>query len=105
MLGLMSGTFRPPGDCPVCDAHVPRGAASCPDCGADENTGWDDDGATADGLDLPDDTFDYDEFMEREFGERRPGQWLPKAIYGVPTIWYITAVILLIAFALFATSR
>ena len=56
--------------CPNCGADVPRGARSCPECGADEKTGWSD-SATADRLGIPDDNFDYDKFVQEEFG--RPG--------------------------------
>ncbi len=40
-------------DCPNCGAAVPVGAAACPECGSDEQTGWSDD-TMYDGLDLPD---------------------------------------------------
>ena len=26
--------------CPNCEAEVPAGARACPECGADESTGW-----------------------------------------------------------------
>jgi len=26
--------------CPVCGTEVPGNAAACPECGADEKTGW-----------------------------------------------------------------
>ena len=61
-----------PAVCPVCGEDVPRNARACPHCGADHRSGWNEDETAADGLDLPDDTFDYDEFMEREFGVKRP---------------------------------
>jgi hypothetical protein len=57
----------PPETCPNCGADVPRQARACPDCGADETTGWSDN-TSADGLDLPDESFDYDGFVAREFG-------------------------------------
>jgi len=61
--------FKPPGNCPVCDEHVPRGLVSCPQCGSCARSGWSDE-IGADGLDLPEDPseFDYDEFVRREFG-------------------------------------
>jgi hypothetical protein len=34
---------------------VPRKALACPDCGADENTGWNEEATRYDGLDLPED--------------------------------------------------
>ncbi len=32
---------EPPENCAQCEAEIPRGASSCPECGADERTGWD----------------------------------------------------------------
>ena len=43
---------EPPEQCAVCGADIPRHARACPECGADERTGWDD-ADSADGLDLP----------------------------------------------------
>jgi predicted nucleic acid-binding Zn ribbon protein len=51
---------RPPTACPVCGAAVPRGARACPECGADERSGWNEDAARYDGLDLPAAAFDDD---------------------------------------------
>ena len=59
--------FRPPGPCPVCHEHVPPGRRACPHCGSSAEDGWGGD-SSADGLGLPDDEFDYDEFVAREFG-------------------------------------
>jgi hypothetical protein len=81
--------FNPPGDCPVCDESVPRGRKSCPHCGADPRTGWNDDEDTANGLDLPDPDFNYEDFVEREFGNS------PKT-RGLPWIWWITGVLVLL---------
>ncbi len=66
----MASTFKPPGQCPACGEWVPRGAAACDDCGACAKSGWKAEAATYDGLDLPDDSddFDYDDFVAREFG-------------------------------------
>jgi hypothetical protein len=57
--------------CPNCGACVPPGARACPECGACEETGWSERAETA-GLGLPDEDFDYDEFVEREFGNHPP---------------------------------
>ncbi len=32
--------FHPPSVCPVCGEDVPPRARACPECGADEQTGW-----------------------------------------------------------------
>jgi uncharacterized membrane protein YvbJ len=81
--------LKSPDVCPVCGEDVPRGSIACPACGADHNSGWRIDADTQDALDLPDDDFDYDEFVHREFGSRaKPA--------GIKTIWWITAIILLV---------
>jgi len=57
----MARAFIPPETCPVCGETVPRGAKACPGCGADERSGWDEDAARYDGLDLPDSAFADDD--------------------------------------------
>jgi hypothetical protein len=52
--------------CPNCGGEVPANAKACPDCGADENTGWSE-STYLDGIDLPDD-HDYEESLQKEFG-------------------------------------
>lgn len=52
--------FQAPAECPVCGAEVPSGARACPNCGADERTGWNEEAARYDGLDLPEGAFDPD---------------------------------------------
>jgi hypothetical protein len=74
----------PPEICPNCGADVPRKARACPECGADEATGWSEE-ARASGLDLPDESFDYDDFVKREFGEKRP---VPR---GITWVWWAVA--------------
>ncbi|MGC1479903.1 MAG: zinc ribbon domain-containing protein [Chthoniobacterales bacterium] len=88
----------PPEVCPVCGEDVPRRALACPECGADERSGWreDADEVGAD-LGLDDDEFDYDEFVQREFG----GGTKPK---GISPVWWVTAIVLLVAFALFVIA-
>jgi hypothetical protein len=53
---------RTPAECPVCGEPVPKGARACPNCGADERSGWNDEDSRYDGLDLPESAFaDEDE--------------------------------------------
>ena len=85
----------PPEMCPNCGAMVPPKARACPECGADEETGWSD-RATAQRLDLPDDEFDYDEFVREEFGQQEPERLRPR---GASWFWWLIAVLLLAAFA------
>jgi hypothetical protein len=79
---------QPPETCPTCGADVPAGAKACPECGADEQTGWSEE-AYASHLNLPDDSFQYDEFAEREFGGKKI---VP---YGINWFWWVVAVLLL----------
>jgi predicted nucleic acid-binding Zn ribbon protein len=46
-------SLPPPEECANCGALIPPGARACPECGADERTGWRETDL-ADGLDLPD---------------------------------------------------
>lgn len=71
----------------MCSETVPRNALACPECGADHNSGWRDDAEMYDGTDLPDD-FNYDEFVEKEFGRS------PKPA-GISPLWWITAIVLI----------
>ena len=91
----MPAKLDPPEVCPVCGEDVPRRSLACPNCGADHNSGWRTDADSHDGLDLPEDDFNYDEFVQREFGpELKPR--------GIPTVWWITAIVLvLLAIVLF----
>ncbi len=67
----MPREFVPPSECPVCGEAVPRNAKACPGCGADEKSGWDEEATRYDGLDLPDESFDREKFLEEEFGQAR----------------------------------
>lgn len=71
--------------CPNCGADLPRNAKACPECGSDENTGWAED-SNANSLDLPDEEFDYDKFVENEFGGKR--KVVPR---GLSWFWWIVA--------------
>lgn len=78
-----------PDICPNCGAEVPAKAKACPECGSDEQTGWSEQ-ARYDSLDLPDDKFDYDDFVKREFGGEKP------APRGVQRVWWLLAIALAI---------
>ncbi len=78
-----------PDTCPNCGADLPRNARTCPECGSDEETGWSE-AAESSHLDLPDDSFDYDKFVENEFGGEKVKP---------PTrswFWWVVAVMLLL---------
>ena len=79
-------------ECPVCGESVRAGSKSCPECGACEKSGWSRD-AAYDGSGLPDDEFDYGQFVAKEFGQSAPKR-------GARRWWAIVALILLIAMLL-----
>lgn len=84
--------FTPPQVCPVCGEDVPCNALACPECGADERSGWRTDAGLY-GEDPSLDTFDYDEFAAEEFGGR------PKP-RGLSTFWWIAAIAVVAALCL-----
>jgi len=72
--------------CPHCGADIPRNAHACPECGSCEQTGWSEE-AKQQGLDLPEDSFDYDNFVKEEFGsQNRPR--------GISPMWWIVALVI-----------
>ena len=91
--------------CPVCGEDVPVKARACPHCGACEKSGWNEDAREVDGLDLPDEEFDYEKFTAEEFGT-------PRKLRGRQLLWKIVAVslvvllvIVFVASNLFRSSR
>ena len=82
--------FQPPEVCPLCGHEPPPGALACPQCGADEHTGWSE-AARYDSLDLPDEEFDYDAFVAEEFGGGRPPTRRQK-------FWWIVGLAVLLVF-------
>ena len=84
----------PPETCPNCGADLPRHARACPECGSDEKTGWSD-SAYASHLGIPDENFNYDEFVKEEFESPRVK---PR---GIHWIWWITALGLVALFLFF----
>jgi predicted nucleic acid-binding Zn ribbon protein len=78
---------KSPEECANCGAAVPRGARACPECGADERTGWREQ-SVYDGLDLPEEAFG-DESEPHARRQRRAGlSWY----------WVATAVLLIALF-------
>ena len=55
---------------------------------------WEQD-SDSDGLDLPDEDFDYDEFVAREFGK------LPHRKVPIKWYWWMTAVLLVVGMAFY----
>lgn len=80
--------------CPNCGADLPKNAKACPECGSDEKTGWSDE-AYAGALDLPDEEFDYDKFVKKEFGAKT--KIVPQ---GLHWFWWTIAILTIAAFVL-----
>jgi uncharacterized membrane protein YvbJ len=76
--------------CPNCGAEIPPGAKACPECGSDGQTGWSEQ-ARYDGLNLPDENFDHDDFVKREFGPE------PVRPRGIGWFWWAVAVLVVAA--------
>ena len=84
-------------ECPVCGEDVPRGAKSCPECGACEKSGWSgepDHGA----LGLPDEDFDYERFVAEEF----EGGAKKSRMQG---LWWVVALAVVVAMILASLPR
>jgi hypothetical protein len=77
-----------PAECAHCGAEIPPRSRACPECGADERTGWRE-SSIYDGLDLP--------ATDRE--DERSATPRPAGPGGLSWLWWITGVILLLAFA------
>jgi hypothetical protein len=88
---------RIPEVCPVCGEEVPRDVRACPECGADHNSGWKEDADAYDGVDLPEHDFNYDDFVQREFGSQaKPA--------GLKMIWWIVGISLILALVLYFSA-
>lgn len=80
-----------PEECANCGAPIPRGAKACPECGADERSGWRE-ASIYDGLELPD-TADESE-SDRSGGERRLTH-----VNGLRWYWWVVGVLLILVLA------
>ena len=81
-----------PSICPVCGAEVPPNARACPNCGADERTGWDEEATRYDGLDLPESAFEDADAEKISDGDDR-------ATARTPWFTWIAAALVLLAIA------
>ena len=91
----MSSGQRLRDQCPNCGAELKPGARVCPECGSDETTGWSEEARSSE-LGLPDDSFDYDEFVKREFSDSgsRPR--------GLSWFWWLIAILVVAGIVWFA---
>lgn len=79
-----------PTECANCGASIPRSAKACPECGADERTGWREQ-SVYDDLDLPDEAWTDD-------NEAKKPTPVSKRVNGVPWYWWLVGAILLALF-------
>ena len=86
--------------CPNCGAEVPAKARACPECGADEQTGWSEK-AKYDQLGIPDESFNYEEFVREEFEGGRSNSNSRNFHY----VWLFFAVLLILALTAFFWRR
>ncbi|RRJ96315.1 zinc ribbon domain-containing protein [Opitutaceae bacterium TAV4] len=82
----------PPDECAQCGADIPRGALACPECGADERTGWRE-VSSYDGLDLPDSAWADD---DGGGVSERGGEGGPLRIGGIAWYWVVVALVLVV---------
>jgi zinc-ribbon domain len=75
-----------PSECPVCGAGVPPNARACPECGADDRAGWNDETTRYDGLDLPDEAFED----EGHSAKHPASRGIPRP-NGTPVFWWLVA--------------
>lgn len=83
----------PPAECANCGAAIPPHAKACPECGADERTGWRET-SVYDGLELPDEAF---EATERSAARAR---MRTRNVNGVAWYWWAVGLGILLVFAL-----
>ena len=91
----MPRTDAAPEECAQCGAEIPRRAKACPECGADERTGWRET-STYDGLDLPDSAWDDGE-------DRAPAG--PPRVNGLAWYWWLAGALLLASLVLAIVGR
>ena len=84
----------PPEVCPNCGALLEPNVKACPECGSDDETGWSE-SARAKQLGLPDENFDYDDFVKEEFSPA------PLKRRGIAWLWWLMTVLLIVLFLLF----
>ena len=75
--------------CPVCGKDVSAKAKACLHCGAYEKSGWNEEASGTDGLDLPDEDFDYEKFTAEEFG-------VPRKLKSKQFVWKVVGFVLLV---------
>lgn len=82
--------------CPACGHDVSPNARGCSSCGAVKENGQWVEPESYDGIGLDEDDFDYEAFVEREFGTGRPAKTRKE------WFWWIVALVTLLAFFILA---
>ena len=82
--------MKTPDECPVCGAIVPSRARACPECGADEKTGWDEEATRYDGLDLPGEISAGDQDFSNENKRPRTDS------NGLAWYWWVVGIFLIV---------
>ncbi len=75
-----------PEECAQCGTAIPRRASACPECGADERTGWRE-SSIYDRLDLPEEAFADD--------DDAPARRSARGVAGLAWYWWAIGVMLL----------
>ena len=83
-----------PPNCPVCGEDLSPNAKACPECGADERSGWNEEALIYDGLDLPDEAWEDDDTYSNNRPSRdpnvvAPGWRLIAALLFFALIWWV----------------
>ncbi len=84
----MGTPAKPPPECAQCGTAIPPRAKACPECGADERTGWRETDPY-DGLDLPESAFRDDD------AEATPAKRPAPRVNGLAWYWWLAAALLL----------
>ena len=93
---MSSKPLPPPEECAQCGADIPRKARACPECGADERTGWRET-SPYDGIDLPESAFEESE--NDNGGMKSP---VLRPIGGVAWYWWAVGLLLILILGLSA---
>jgi hypothetical protein len=94
----MADRTAPPSECAQCGAAIPPRALACPECGADERTGWRET-SIYDGLELPDTAWS-DDNAEGSPASRNAN----RHVNGIPWYWWCVGVALLLFLGLGALA-
>ena len=86
----MPESFPPPAECGNCGATIPPGSKACPECGADERTGWRET-SVYDDIDLPEEAW-------RDDTERAGTRHTSPRVNGVAWYWWCVGAVLLALF-------